>query len=176
MTNPNFKNLHSLKLVSGAKLREDNKNLAAIVVALLSRQPLGLRTDQVKSALAREGTHRSLADIARTLRELSETGEIRFENQKWRSLTSGFSPRPKKIKIECPPNNTKSEFIRPIVSQKIVSAQPEDSLIRPTHFTFKKEKLERHTIVAKTDNGIRNQIQMVVRLHTVVLFSTMPQN
>lgn len=153
MTNPNFKNLHSLKLVSGAKLREDNKNLAAIVGALLSRQPLGLRTDQVRSALAREGTHGSLADIARTLRELSETGEIRFENQKWRSLTSSFSPRSKNVEIEFPPKNIKSESIRPIVSQKIVSVQPEDSLIRPTHFTFKKEKLERQVDYGNGPSG-----------------------
>ncbi|MDA8407896.1 MAG: AAA domain-containing protein [Deltaproteobacteria bacterium] len=62
---------------------ETSQAFVSSIVDLLIKHPVGLRTDQIRSALGREGLNHSIADIARTLRELSESKKIRFENQKW---------------------------------------------------------------------------------------------
>lgn len=88
MANTSLNSLHLYSICSGGKLDgSSEQSFEGSLTALLSRHPLGLRTDQIRSFLAREGVHRSLAEIARTLRELSESKKIKFEHQKWSSTT-----------------------------------------------------------------------------------------
>jgi hypothetical protein len=54
-----------------------------LLTDLLARHPNGLRSDQIRSFLGREGFNFSIAEIAGTLRSLMEPGVVKFEKQKW---------------------------------------------------------------------------------------------
>lgn len=64
------------------------------ILALLDRHRLGLRTDEVRTALGREGIDVPLADLASILRQSCEKGRIEFNNQKWRSTKAFLPPLP----------------------------------------------------------------------------------
>ena len=153
LTNTNPYNPRLFYSDSGGKLRANSQtSFEATLLALLSRFPLGLRTDQIRSSLAREGVHRSLAEIARTLRELSESNKIRFEHQKW--VTFG----PIEHQNLVPPLVIKPQWQEPSSIKRSTSDarscfEPcELKYIRAIHFEYKRFLLSNEVETA-TDQG-----------------------
>ena len=128
-----------------------NISFEAALEGLLSRFPLGLRTDQIRSALAREGVHRSLPEIARTLRELSESKKIRFEHQKWVSVSRIVDKKPLPSPFSRP-----QPKITPIVkmgaNDDTTWVKPDDlKHIRCIHFGYKRFDLS-HEVGVEADS------------------------
>lgn len=138
----------------GGELQTDSQPpFQATLVALLSRFHLGLRTDQIRSVLAREGVYRSLPEIARTLRELSESNKIRFEHQKWVSVSrvvinnpaSAFADKPQSEVTSLSRNKTNDEFAY------IDPAQV--TCIRGIHFNYKRFVLKNEVDITSDESG-----------------------
>ncbi|SOD93254.1 AAA domain-containing protein [Caenispirillum bisanense] len=68
-------------MTSGSTAAESE--LDGIVIDVLMGHPTGLRTDQIRTALARRGVMQELSQLTTTLSAMQQAGKVTFKNRQW---------------------------------------------------------------------------------------------